>query len=99
MLKLSDEELKERGVSCYLLRIKHGVYLDCEEQAKAGHCFASMSNCYRKLVHRNDESIKAVPNCALVNYSPGTNHLWLSLTKLVRPMDEVLWDYGDDFHV
>ena len=97
VVKLTDDQLAERPKSCYLLKIRNGVYLDCEEQALAGNCKASMSNCIRGLVHCYDAKIKAKSNCELVVYPAASNNLWLKLTKHIHPNEEVLWSYGADF--
>ncbi len=99
LLRLTDEELKVRPVSEYLLYIRAGEYLDCKVQAKAGTCKASMSNCCRRLVHISGANIKAVPNCRLVNYPQGSNNLWLALIAKVKRNDDVLWDYGPEFKI
>ena len=97
IVKLNPEELSIRPSSCYFLHIKEGVYLDCEDNAKAGKCLASMSNCCTGLVHMYDTSLKAEPNCKLITYPAGSNHLWLALTKCIKFGEEVLWNYGPEF--
>ncbi len=99
VVELSEQELSKRPRSCYLLYIKKGRYLDCEQQAKDGKCLASKSNCVRGLVHTQNPRTEAQPNCVLQPYPVGSDNLWLKLTKPMRPNDEVLWNYGLSFNI
>ena len=99
VIRLTPEQFSARPSSEYLILIRAGVYLDCEEAALAGECKASLANCFKGLVHKDNPNVKAKANCILQAYPPGSDHLWLVSTQVADADDEVLWDYGNDFEL
>ena len=90
------------GKGGYGIKVNSGVVLDCYEQAKRGHCFASMANsplnAMTKLRDKNGKSRfkEAVANCKIVVCQMSLS-VSLRTTTAVSPGTEFCYCYGKSY--
>jgi len=99
VLTLTPNQLRRQTRSQYLLYLRKDTYLDCESQAAAGTCKASMSNCMRSLEHVHLSTVHPALNMKLVLDSHDPDVLWLEPIKALRAADELFWNYRTSFQL
>jgi hypothetical protein len=89
-------DLELQGMHRFVIKVKHGVYLDCRKNRFKGRCKASLANSPLHAVHKLT-GVRAVANCSLHVSGPAGDHKAVTLVCSANRIDrntEILWCYG-----
>jgi hypothetical protein len=89
-------DLELQGMHRFVIKVKHGVYLDCRKNRFKERCKASLANSPLHAVHKLT-GVRAVANCSLHVSGPAGDHKAVTLVCSANRIDrntEILWCYG-----